>query len=87
MQNGVVQERGPIEVPHARAMIPRLNHLLAVCRTHKLPVMSIHHVNRWGDNDAGRLADHYVTTRTHKVLLAGSPMWRSAKGRSHLQGL
>ena len=30
MQNDFVQEGAPIEVPHARAMVPRLNRLLDV---------------------------------------------------------
>jgi nicotinamidase-related amidase len=46
MQNDFVQEGAPIEVPHARAMVPRLNRLLDVCRTHKIPVIYIHHVLR-----------------------------------------
>jgi nicotinamidase-related amidase len=48
MQNDFVQEGGPIEIPRARAMVPRLNRLLDVCRAHKIPVIYIHHVIRGG---------------------------------------
>lgn len=73
MQNDFVQEGAPIEVPHARAMVPRLNRLLDVCRMHKLPVIYIHHVLRGGDIDAGRLADHHAVIRNNQALLAGTP--------------
>jgi hypothetical protein len=33
MQNDFVQEGAAIEIPRARAMVPRLNRLLDVCRT------------------------------------------------------
>jgi hypothetical protein len=56
MQNDFVQEGAPIEIPRARAMVPRLNRLLDVCRAHQIPVIYIHHVIRGGDIDAGRLA-------------------------------
>jgi ureidoacrylate peracid hydrolase len=73
MQNDFVQEGAPIEVPHARAMVPRLNRLLDVCRTQKIPVIYIHHVIRGGDIDAGRLADHHAVIRNNKAIIAGTP--------------
>jgi nicotinamidase-related amidase len=73
MQNDFVQEGAPIEIPRARAMVPRLNRLLAVCREHKIPVIYIHHVIRGGDIDAGRLADHHEAIRNNKAILAGTP--------------
>jgi len=73
MQNDFVQEGAPIEVPHARAMVPRLNRLLDVCRASKIPVIYIHHVIRGGDIDAGHLADHHTAIRNNKALLAGTP--------------
>jgi ureidoacrylate peracid hydrolase len=73
MQNDFVQEGAPIEVPHARAMVPRLNCLLAVCRASKIPVIYIHHVIRGGDIDAGRLADHHAAIRHNTALIAGTP--------------
>jgi ureidoacrylate peracid hydrolase len=73
MQNDFVQEGAPIEVPHARAMVPRLNRLLDVCRTQKIPVIYIHHVIRGGDIDAGRLADHHAVIRNNKAIVAGTP--------------
>jgi nicotinamidase-related amidase len=48
MQNDFVQEGAPIEIPRARAMVPRLNRLLNVCRAHQIPVIYIHHVIRRG---------------------------------------
>jgi len=73
MQNDFVQEGAPIEIPRARAMVPHLNRLLAVCREHKIPVIYIHHVIRGGDIDAGRLADHHEAIRNNKAILAGTP--------------
>jgi len=72
MQNDFVQEGAPIEVPRARAMVPRLNRLLDICRAHKILVIYIHHVIRGGDIDAGRLADHHAAVRNNKALLAGT---------------
>jgi nicotinamidase-related amidase len=73
MQNDFVQEGGPIEIPRARAMVPRLNRLLDVCRAHKIPVIYIHHVIRGGDIDAGRLADHHEAIRNNQAIIAGTP--------------
>jgi biuret amidohydrolase len=73
MQNDFVQEGAPIEVPRARAMVPRLNRLLDACRAHGILVIYIHHVIRGGDVDAGRLADHHEAVRNNKALLAGTP--------------
>ncbi|MBI3303793.1 MAG: cysteine hydrolase [Deltaproteobacteria bacterium] len=73
MQNDFVQEGAPIEIPRARAMVPRLNRLLDVCRAHQIPVIYIHHVIRGGDIDAGRLADHHEAIRNNKAILAGTP--------------
>jgi biuret amidohydrolase len=73
MQNDFGQEGALIEIPRARAMVPRLNHLLDVCRAHQIPVIYIHHVIRGGDIDAGRLADHHEAIRNNKAILAGTP--------------
>jgi nicotinamidase-related amidase len=73
MQNDFVQEGAPIEIPRARAMVPRLNRLLAVCRAHQIPVIYIHHVIRGGDIDAGRLADHHEAIRNNQAIIAGTP--------------
>lgn len=73
MQNDFVQEGAPIEIPRARAMVPRLNRLLDVCRAHQIPIIYIHHVIRGGDIDAGRLADHHEAIRNNKAILAGTP--------------
>jgi biuret amidohydrolase len=73
MQNDFVQEGAPIEIPRARAMVPRLNRLLDVCRAHQIPVIYIHHVIRGGDIDAGRLADHHEVIRNSKAIIAGTP--------------
>jgi len=73
MQNDFVQEGAPLEIPSARAMVPRLNRLLDVCRAHKILVIYIHHVIRGGDIDAGRLADHHAAIRNNKALIAGTP--------------
>ena len=73
MQNDFVQEGAPIEIPRARAMVPRLNRLLDVCRAHKIPVIYIHHVIRGGDIDAGRLADHHEAIRNNQAIIAGTP--------------
>jgi len=73
MQNDFVQEGAPIEIPRARAMVPRLNRLLAVCRAHQIPVIYIHHVIRGGDIDAGRLADHHEAIRHNQAIIAGTP--------------
>ena len=72
MQNDFVQEGAPIEIPRARAMVPRLNRLLDVCRAHQIPVIYIHHVIRGGDIDAGRLADHHAAIRNNKAIIAGT---------------
>jgi len=72
MQNDFVKEGAPIEVPLARAMVPRVNRLLAVCRERKIPVIYIHHVIRGGDIDAGRLADHHELIRNNKAIIAGT---------------
>ena len=73
MQNDFVQEGAPIEIPRARAMVPRLNRLLDVCRAHKIPVIYVRHVIRGGDIDAGRLADHHAAIRNNKAIIAGTP--------------
>jgi biuret amidohydrolase len=73
MQNDFVQEGAPIEIPRARAMVPRLHRLLDVCRAHQIPVIYIHHVIRGGDIDAGRLADHHAAIRNNQAILAGTP--------------
>jgi nicotinamidase-related amidase len=73
MQNDFVQEGAPIEIPRARAMVPRLNRLLNVCRAHQIPVIYIHHVIRGGDIDAGRLADHHEAIRNNHAIIAGTP--------------
>jgi isochorismate hydrolase len=39
MQNDFVQEGAPIEIPRPRAMVPRLNRLLDVCRAHQILVI------------------------------------------------
>jgi biuret amidohydrolase len=72
MQNDFVQEGAPIEIPRARAMVPRLNRLLDVCRAHEIPVIYIHHVIRGGDIDAGRLADHHEVIRNNQAIIAGT---------------
>jgi ureidoacrylate peracid hydrolase len=72
MQNDFVEEGAPIEIPRARAMVPRLDRLLNVCRAHKIPVIYIHHVIRGGDIDAGRLADHHEAIRNNKAIIAGT---------------
>jgi ureidoacrylate peracid hydrolase len=72
MQNDFVREGAPLEIPHARAMVPRLNRLLDVCRTHKIPVIYIHHVIRGGNVDAGRLADHHAAIRNNKAIIVGT---------------
>jgi ureidoacrylate peracid hydrolase len=48
MQNDFVQEGARAEIPSARAMVPRLNRLLDVCRRHKILIIYIHHVIRGG---------------------------------------
>ena len=53
MQNDFVREGAPLEIPHARAMVPRLNRLLDVCRTHQIPVIYIHHVIPYGSRKFG----------------------------------
>jgi nicotinamidase-related amidase len=73
MQNDFVQEGAPIEIPRARAMVPRLHRLLDVCRAHQIPVIYIHHVIRGGDIDAGRLADHHEAIRNNQAIIAGTP--------------
>ena len=73
MQNDFVREGAPLEIPHVRAMVPRLNRLLDVCRTHQIPVIYIHHVIRGGNVDAGRLADHHEAIRNNKAIIAGTP--------------
>lgn len=73
MQNDFVREGAAIEVPRARAMVPRLRRLLDVCRAHQILVIYIHHVLRDGGIDAGRLADHHAAIRDNKALLAGTP--------------
>ncbi len=80
MQNDFVQEGAPIEIPRARAMVPRLNRLLDVCRAHKIPVIYIHHVIRGGTSMPD---DSQTTTKrsgTTKPLLRGPRMWRSTRG-------
>jgi ureidoacrylate peracid hydrolase len=72
MQNDFVREGAPIEIPHARAMVPRLNRLLDVCRAREIPVIYIHHVIRGGDIDAGRLADHHEVIRNSKAIITGT---------------
>lgn len=72
MQNDFVKEGAPIEIPRARAMVPRLNRLLNSCREHNIPVIYIHHVIRGGDIDAGRLADHHEAVRNNKAIIAGT---------------
>ncbi len=72
MQNDFVQEGAPGEKPPARAMVPRLNQLLDVCRAHKILVIYIHHVIRGGNIDAGRLADLFENVRNSKMLIAGT---------------
>lgn len=73
MQNDFVQEGAPIEVPRARAMVPRLNRLLDACRAYNILVIYIHHVIRGGDIDAGRLADHHAVIRDNEAIIAGTP--------------
>ena len=80
MQNDFVQEGAPIEIPRARAMVPRLNRLLDVCRAHKILVIYIHHVIR-GET---LMPDASPTTTqrsgTTKPLLQGLRMSRSTRG-------
>ena len=73
MQNDFVREGAAIEVPSARAMVPRLNRLLDVCRAHRIPVIYIRHVIRGAGIDAGRLADHHEAIRNNKAVVAGTP--------------
>jgi nicotinamidase-related amidase len=73
MQNDFVQEGAPIEIPRARAIVPRLRCLLDACRMHQIPVIYIHHVIRGGDIDAGRLADHHEAIRNNQAIIAGTP--------------
>lgn len=72
MQNDFVQEGALAEIPDARAMVPRLNRLLTVCRTHKIPIIYIHHVIRGGEIDAGRLADLFEPVRNNQMIIAGT---------------
>jgi nicotinamidase-related amidase len=72
MQNSFVQEGAVLEVPHARAMVPRLNRLLDVCRAHKIVVIYLHHVLQGGHIDAGRLADLSDDVRNGKINIAGT---------------
>ena len=84
MQNDFVQEGAPIEVPRARAMVPRLNRLLDVCRARNILVIYIHHVIRGGEIDAGRLADHHAAIRNNQAIIEGTPnveIYREMKPR------
>ena len=72
MQNDFVQAGAPAEIPRARAMVPRLNRLLDVCRVHKLLIIYIHHAIRGGDIDAGRLADFFEAVRNNQMIIAGT---------------
>jgi nicotinamidase-related amidase len=72
MQNDFVQAGAPAEIPRARAMVPRLNRLLDVCRVHKILIIYIHHAIRGGDIDAGRLADLFEAVRNNQMIIAGT---------------
>jgi len=72
MQNDFVQAGAPAEIPRARAMVPRLNRLLDVCRVHKILMIYIHHAIRGGDIDAGRLADLFEAVRNNQMIIAGT---------------
>lgn len=61
MQNQFVKPGAPVEVPDARAIVPRLSKLLDQCRESRIPVIYICHMLRGDGSDAGRLADIHPT--------------------------
>ncbi|MBI2954514.1 MAG: cysteine hydrolase [Chloroflexi bacterium] len=72
MQNDFVKPGAPVEVADARAMIPRLNQLLDLCRDKGISVIYIRHVLRGDGSDVGRLGDIHPYIREGRALCVGT---------------
>ena len=71
MQNAFVAEGAPFETPDARAMLPRLEHLIRFAREHKIPIV-------WTQSDhrppyGGLMLRKFPVIQEQRVLWSGEP--------------
>ena len=80
MQNAFVAAGAPVEVPHARAIVPRINELTAQLRRLRVPVIWVCHENKPDGRDWERFFGSFVAPenrrRAAQALSAGDPLQR-----------
>src|SRR5205814_7768252 len=80
MQNAFVAPGAPIEVPHAREIVPTINRLAAKVRERGAPVVWVLHQNAADGRDWERFFGCFVAaenrSRAAQALAAGSPLPR-----------
>ena len=80
MQNAFVAPGAPIEVPHAREIVPAINRLAEKLRERGVPVIWVLHENKADGRDWERFFGCFVApenrARAAQALAAGSPLQR-----------
>ncbi|WP_167471300.1 cysteine hydrolase family protein [Nocardia arthritidis] len=73
MQNDFLTPGAALETPLGRAMIPRLNNVIALCRDRGIPVIFTAHVHRADGTDMGIFAKLYPMIADRSALIDGTP--------------
>ncbi len=73
MQHDFLAPGAPLESPDGRAMVPRLNETLELCRRAGVFVVFTAHVHRADGSDMGRFADLYPPIAERAALIDGTP--------------
>jgi nicotinamidase-related amidase len=73
MQNDFVAPGAAIEVPAARAMVPKLVEALKVCRDSQIKVIYTAHVHRRDGSDMGLFDDLHPPIANRDALVDGTP--------------
>jgi len=73
MQNDFVAPGAAIEVPAARAMVPKLVEALKVCRDSQIKVIYTAHVHRRDGSDMGLFDDLHPPIANRDALVEGTP--------------
>jgi biuret amidohydrolase len=73
MQNDFVAPGAAIEVPAARAMVPKLAEALKVCRDSQIKVIYTAHVHRRDGSDMGLFDDLHPPIANRDALVDGTP--------------
>jgi nicotinamidase-related amidase len=73
MQNDFVAAGAPIETPAARAIVPKLDEILKICRQASIRVIYTAHVHRRDGSDMGLFDDLHPPIASRDALVDGTP--------------